>query len=636
MSENRSLRVLIIEDSEDDAQLVLREIRWMGYGLEYRRIETSDDLRAALAAETWDLILCDYSLPHLNAPQALEIVKSAGQDLPFIIISGTIGEESAINALKAGAHDFIIKGKYARLGPAIEREIGEANVRRERRQAEATLREKERLLSEAQRIGHIGSWSYDITTGALQFSDEMYRLLDVSPQEFQHNIESLLEMIFAEDRPNARSWVGHIREGRPVRDLDFRILHANGELRYIQCQGAISFDSTGRSVRFVGTAQDVSERKLSELQIRQQVARLTALRMIDQAITSSFDMRFTLDIVLSQVISQLQVDAAGILLLSSTGQTLEYRAVRGFRNSAVQAAHVGITDSLAGRVASEQRPIQIMDLREINNKLLSSLLAGEEFVSYYGVPLITKGKVQGVLELFHRLPLLAYTEWVEYLETLAGQAAIAIDNATLFENLQKTNFELEQAYDSTIEGWSHALDLRDHETEGHTLRVTEMAMDLARIVGVEEASLIHMRRGGLLHDIGKLGVPDSILHKPGPLTEEEWTIMRMHPQFAYEWLAPIVYLRKAIEIPYCHHEKWDGNGYPRGLRGETIPLTSRIFALADVWDALTSNRPYRPAWPREKALEYIRENSGSHFEPALVEVFLPYINRRIPNHTGLG
>jgi HD-GYP domain-containing protein (c-di-GMP phosphodiesterase class II) len=253
---------------------------------------------------------------------------------------------------------------------------------------------------------------------------------------------------------------------------------------------------------------------------------------------------------------------------------------------------------------------------------VKELFAGEDFFSYYAVPLIARGKVQGVLEVFHRTASQPYPEWIEFLETLGGQTAIAIDNAMLFENLQKINVELEQSYDATIEGWSHALDLRDRETEGHTRRVTGMALGLARLMGIDEDKLIQMRRGGLLHDIGKLGVPDNILLKPGPLTDDEWEIMRMHPQFAYEWLSPINYLHEAVDIPYCHHEKWNGTGYPRGLRDESIPLASRIFAVADVWDALTSNRPYRQAWSQEEAIQYIRENSGIHFDPKVVDVFL--------------
>jgi response regulator RpfG family c-di-GMP phosphodiesterase len=629
MAENRLLRILLIEDSDDDAQLMLRELHRIGYQVDPRRIETADELRTALAEREWDLVLCDYSLPHLNPSQALEVIRSAGLDLPFIIVSGTIGEESAISALKAGAHDFIIKGKYARLGPAIERELREAMVRRQRSQAEIALREKEHLLSEAQRIGHIGSWSYDIPTGSLQFSDEMYRLLDIHPRDFEHSIDAFLDLIYLEDRPPSEAWVSQLREGRQVRELDIRILRTDGELRYLQCRGAISFDEAGRPRRFVGTAQDISERKLSELQIRQQLARLTALRIIDQAITSSFDMRFTLDIVLSQVINQLQVDAADILLLDPTRQFLELEATQGFRTPIFRTGRTSITDNLAGRVVTQLRGIHILDLGELNDKSLASQLSGENFVSYYGIPLVTKGKVQGALELFHRSPLLTYPEWVDFLETLAGQAAIAIDNATLFKNLQRSNFEIEHAYDATIEGWSHALDLRDRETEGHTQRVTDMAVDLARLVGLGDEEIVHLRRGGLLHDIGKLGVPDRVLLKPGPLTSEEMNMMRLHPQFAHNWLEPIDYLRKALEIPYCHHEKWDGSGYPRGLKGDEIPFASRIFAYADVWDALTSDRPYRPAWPTEMAMEYIRQNSGKHFDPSLLDVFLDYIQMHL-------
>jgi HD-GYP domain-containing protein (c-di-GMP phosphodiesterase class II)/DNA-binding response OmpR family regulator len=626
MEVNRLLRILLVEDSDNDAQLLLREIRRFGYEAEYERVETAEDVRFALSNKMWDLVICDYSLPHLNAPTALGILKSSNLDLPFIIVSGTIGEETAVSALKAGAHDFLIKGKYARLGPAIERELREAESRRERSRAEAALREKEHLLSEAQRIGHIGSWSFDIVNDTLQYSDEMYRLLDISPREFQHTSQGFLNLMYSADRPIAAKWMDDIKAGRKMKELDFRIFHSSGELRYIQCRGAVVFDDSGMPKRFVGTAQDISERKLSEIQIRQQIAHLTALRTIDQAIMSSVDMRFTLDIVLSQVITQLQVDATSILLLDSTGQTMKYLATRGFRTETLKNARIGINDSYAGRVVIDRRLIRIENLKtQPDHDSIKTLLSGEDFVSYYGIPLITKGKVKGVLEIFQRVPLQPYPEWIDFLETLAGQAAIAIDNATLFENLQKSNFELEQAYDATIEGWSHALDLRDRETEGHTLRVTEMALKLARIMRMKEDKLIHMRRGGLLHDIGKLGVPDSILLKPDALTDEEWKIMRLHPQFAYDWLAPIPYLREAVEIPYCHHEKWDGSGYPRGLTGESIPLTSRIFAIADVWDALTSDRPYRQAWSNKKAVEYIRENSGSHFDPKVVEVFLSNI-----------
>ncbi len=189
-------------------------------------------------------------------------------------------------------------------------------------------------------------------------------------------------------------------------------------------------------------------------------------------------------------------------------------------------------------------------------------------------------------------------------------------------NIESAHEQLLSAYDATIEGWSRAMDLRDKETEGHTLRVTDLSVKLARNMGINEGELLFIRRGALLHDIGKLGVPDSILHKTSSLTDEEWKIMRQHPQFAYDMLYPIEYLRPALDIPYCHHEKFDGSGYPRGLKGEQIPLSARIFAIVDVWDAITSDRPYRPAWDKEKALEYIKSESGKHFGPKVVEAFL--------------
>ncbi|NTW97124.1 MAG: HD-GYP domain-containing protein [Oscillochloris sp.] len=181
---------------------------------------------------------------------------------------------------------------------------------------------------------------------------------------------------------------------------------------------------------------------------------------------------------------------------------------------------------------------------------------------------------------------------------------------------------LQRAYDTTIVGWSRALDLRDQETEGHSQRVTEMTIRMAQAVGLSEADIIHVRRGALLHDIGKLGIPDAILHKPGPLSDEEWVIMRKHPEYAYEWLVPIEYLRPALDIPYNHHERWDGGGYPRKLAGTAIPLAARMFALADVWDALRSDRPYRKGWPIARVKEHIAGLSGSHFDPDLAPIFL--------------
>jgi putative two-component system response regulator len=194
-------------------------------------------------------------------------------------------------------------------------------------------------------------------------------------------------------------------------------------------------------------------------------------------------------------------------------------------------------------------------------------------------------------------------------------------------NLEQAHAKLKAAYDATIEGWSRAMDLRDRETDGHAQRVTQITLKLAEAAGINQETLVHIRRGALLHDMGKLGVPDAILLKPGKLNEQEWKLMRRHPQLAYDMLHPIEYLRPALDIPFCHHEKWDGSGYPRGLKGEQIPLAARIFAIVDVWDALTSDRPYRPAWKKEVVLSYLQEQTGKHFDPEIVELFFKLIEK---------
>jgi putative nucleotidyltransferase with HDIG domain len=183
------------------------------------------------------------------------------------------------------------------------------------------------------------------------------------------------------------------------------------------------------------------------------------------------------------------------------------------------------------------------------------------------------------------------------------------------------------AYDATIEGWSRALELRDQETEGHTLRVTDLTLKLAQLIGVRSGELTHIRRGALLHDIGKMGVPDRILLKPGKLNKDEWKIMKLHTVYAFEMLWPIEFLRPAIDIPHCHHERWDGTGYPRGLKDEQIPLSARVFAVVDVWDALTNERPYRDPWSKEDTVEYITTNIGKHFDPRVAETFLEMLKR---------
>jgi len=380
--------------------------------------------------------------------------------------------------------------------------------------------------------------------------------------------------------------------------------------------------------QFILAARDITKYKETETQMRAQVQQLSALRSVDLAIASGLDLSLLLSMLLDHVTTLLRVDSAAILLLEAETNKLKFAAGKGFRTNILQHTHLKMGEGYGGRVAMERRMIHISSLAQNEVEFDKSLLFGSEnFVAYYGVPLMAKGRVLGVLEIFHRSHLDPDPEWLNFLNIISGQAAIAVDSAMMYRELQRSNIELSLAYNATIDGWSRALDLRDRETEGHTRRVTDITLRLAASMGIEDSELIHIRRGAALHDIGKVGIPDHILFKPGPLTNDEWETMRQHPRYAIELLSPIRYLAPAMTIPHWHHEKWDGSGYPDHLKGEDIPFSARLFALADVYDALTSDRPYRSAWSKQDTLEYISIQSGKHFDPKLVPEFLNLVHQ---------
>ena len=364
-------------------------------------------------------------------------------------------------------------------------------------------------------------------------------------------------------------------------------------------------------------------------QSEQQLHHLRSLHAIDKAILGATDLRLTLKTVLEEATARLKSDMVAILLFNPDTVMLEVAAVIGNRSPETEHLRVRLGDGISGQAALERRTIAVPNLADV--KLSSPLrptVNAEGIQAMYATPLIAKGNLVGVLNVSFRSPFSAGQDWLEFLERLAEQAALAVDSGMSFDSLKRSNLDLTLAYDTTIEGWSHALELRDNETRGHTLRVTEVTLKLARMAGMTGAELVHMRRGALLHDIGKMAVADAILFKPDKLTEEESIIMRLHPTYAYELLSPIAYLRPALDIPYCHHEKWDGSGYPRGLKGEEIPLAARLFAVVDVWDALRCDRPYRKRWPDKKVLAYIRSLGGTHFDPKAVEQFFRVANEK--------
>jgi PAS domain S-box-containing protein len=393
----------------------------------------------------------------------------------------------------------------------------------------------------------------------------------------------------------------------------------------IRCQRKISGDDM-HLLRAIG---DMAANAFHRMSLHEQTMRrlkhLQALHTIDMAITTSLDLNHTLDVLLEQVMVQLNVDAADVLLYNPITQMLEYAAARGFRFDTITRSRVALGEGYAGHAAHTQSLVCIPDVRQEESRVRNAILDTEGLRTYYGVPLIARGALKGVLEIFHQTPFKADQEWLDFFKTMASQAAIAIDNAEMFAELERSNDELILAYDATIQGWARALELRDVETEGHSRRVTDLTLMLAHLSGFKDEDIVHIRRGALLHDIGKMAIPDSILLKAGPLTDEEYAIMQQHTLYAYDMLSPIRFLRPALDIPLCHHEKWDGTGYPQGLKGTEIPFPARIFAVVDVYDALLSDRPYRNGWQKEAVCTYIREQAGKHFDPHIVEIFLQMV-----------
>lgn len=395
----------------------------------------------------------------------------------------------------------------------------------------------------------------------------------------------------------------------------------------VLCSPCLDEESIPVVQSFAGQVGGVLENLRLSIETQKKIGQMASLRRIDTAISASMELNLTLQIILEETMQQLGVDAVDVLLLDGKLHSLTCRASRGFSSPLSATRTVMLHNSLAGETVLSRQSKLVPDLSQIETPSPDEdWLASEHFQACFIAPLISKGNIKGVFEVFLRRPFDPPQGWLDFYQTLTGQVAIAVESALLLSGLQESTTHLILAYDETLEGWARTLELRDNETKGHSMRVTETTVDLAYAYGLPEEQIAHIRRGALLHDIGKMGIPDNILHKPGPLDDAEWEVMRQHPVLAYRLLSPIEYLHPALDIPYCHHEEWDGSGYPRGLQETDIPLAARLFAIVDVWDALSSDRPYRSAWSWEKVSAYLAEQAGKHFDPQIVPVFLNMMN----------
>jgi HD-GYP domain-containing protein (c-di-GMP phosphodiesterase class II) len=361
-------------------------------------------------------------------------------------------------------------------------------------------------------------------------------------------------------------------------------------------------------------------KQYEQTQLRLQ--QLAVLHDIDSAILRNDGLITIFDVALKHLMEHVDVHAAAVLLLNSASGKLECVHGQGIQSLDFYRTSLFLEECLSGRFSIHNRSIDIFNVFECQKTCKrADFLINRGFMACYGVPLTIQGEIIGVIEIFNQQILDLGKSRVAFLEIIATKIAKAIANTGLFTDLFGPQTILPVTDQSNIEGLSHALNLQDKETEAHSQRAAKMTVLIAKSMGIHENRLERIQKGSLLHDIGKMGVPENIINKPGPLSDDEWEVVRRHPVYAYNLIKHNPYLQNSIDIPYCHHEKWDGTGYPQGLIGEQIPIAARIFAVTDVWDALRSNRPYRSAWTANQARNFILQQSGKHFDPQVVEKF---------------
>jgi PAS domain S-box-containing protein len=374
-------------------------------------------------------------------------------------------------------------------------------------------------------------------------------------------------------------------------------------------------------------SHDISDQKAAIKKINHELNKLACLRSIDASILERASAEETLDLIATICIDHLEVDGVIISTIMGGGELISvYKSDIDTEDAPVVARMCNLQKN-----AFAQPGVKKVSIEAINqiNELSNFDMVDTKGLFHSILPLFVNKNPTGYLQVISRKPIPDDQEWKDYFITLAGQTSLAIESVTLISNEEKAYNELLRAHEATIAGWSKALELRDEETKGHSDRVMYLACHLAKRAGFPQENITSFRRGVLLHDIGKMGIPDRILLKPGPLNDDEWVIMKQHPGLAYELLSTIPYLHDSLDVPYCHHERWNGTGYPRGLKGTEIPFAARIFTIVDVWDALISDRPYRKGWEPERIRQYLIENKTIMFDPDLVDIFIKLIDQKL-------
>jgi len=469
--------------------------------------------------------------------------------------------------------------------------------------------------------------------GVRTFANEAYCDYFLIPID-QALTSTFLPLIHKDDRDKVKEKMARLVSGETKVETDIhRVIKPNGEIGWHEWTDQAIYDESGNLIEFQAVGRDITQRHLAEEHILRLNRLYVTISQINKTIVYVRDKNELFKEICNVVIEYGKFRMAWVGLLDQTTGAIKPVVFAGDEQGYLTKIKVVHHDQKLGKGPTSKavQEGQCVICQDIANDPIMApwreYALPRGFLSSAAVPLRENGKIIGTLSVYAGTVNEFNTENKELLEQIGQDVSFAIDSITHETERLHAEARLEDAYDTTLEGWAKALELRDKETEGHSRRVTETTVTIARAMGIPDKELEHIRRGSILHDIGKMGIPDDILRKNGPLTDDERAIVVKHPTTAYELLKPIAYLEKALEIPYCHHEKWDGTGYPRSLKGEEIPLSARIFAIVDVWDALSSDRPYRNAWPQKKVIEYLKNDSGKHFDPNVLEVFLQMVEK---------
>lgn len=499
----------------------------------------------------------------------------------------------------------------------------------ERKLVEQALRqsaERYRAVVENQ-TEFIVRWRPD---GIRTFVNEAYcRYFGISSEDALTS--GFLDLVAEEDRPAVEEKMQRLISGETTTETEIhRVILPDGSIGWHEWVDHAIRDEQGKLLEFQSVGRDITQKVVTEKSLmREFTFNEVFMRMLARFAACNYnEVDVTIRMALDETAEFLGGDFADILLLSSNRTS--WVSVNNWAEALEKLNIHPLYSIEVGELVWSERKIRNGEIVKINTLEDFPLEAEKDrdLAASQGVRSMLTVPIRGKnASIFGAVDVVSYKRQINWTESdIVHLKLIGDAIATLLER-KFAEESLAEAYDTTLEGWAKALELRDKETEGHSRRVTETTVAVARAMSIPEDEVEHIRRGSILHDIGKMGIPDDILRKNGPLTDEERTIVKKHPVTAYELLSPISYLSKAIDIPYCHHEKWDGTGYPRGLKGEDIPLSARIFAAADVWDALSNDRPYNKAWSREKIIQYFKDETGKHFDPMIAKLFLSMVEK---------